>query len=222
MSCCQPASIEKQFDSGLARKDLKRYRRRGPDAPTRALIAAVEAHTLPARATLIDVGGGVGAIHHALLESGFAEATQVDASEAFIAMSKEEVGRIGHGARVRFEHGDFAALAPTLPNVDVVTLDRVVCCSPDYDGLLRAAAEHARHLVAFSYPRPRSLVRFVVKFTNWRRRTFSDGFEVHVHSPAAMAAVLERAGLRHAWAGGTWVWAVEVFERADTVPLQRR
>jgi hypothetical protein len=45
----------------------------------------------------------------------------------------------------------------------VVTLDRVVCCYPDAETLLRAAAQRARKLVAFTYPRDRWYVRVFIK-----------------------------------------------------------
>jgi hypothetical protein len=32
-----------------------------------------------------------------------------------------------------------------------------------------------------------------------------------------MHAILEGAGMRPAWAGGTWIWAVEVFERVASI-----
>ena len=92
-------------------------------------------------------------------------------------------------------------------------MDRVVCCDADYRGLLRAAVGHARRVLAFSYPRPRWITRLVVAVSNTIRRLWGSGFTVYVHPPAAMTTVLEAAGLRRSWAGGTWIWAVEVFER---------
>jgi hypothetical protein len=35
---------------------------------------------------------------------------------------------------------------------DLVILHRVVCCYPDYERLLTAAADHARRALVFSYP----------------------------------------------------------------------
>jgi magnesium-protoporphyrin O-methyltransferase len=162
---------------------------------------------------LLDIGGGVGAIHHVLLEQGFARATHLDASGAYLAAAAEEAERRGHSDRVEFRLADFPAGEETVRPADVVTLDRVVCCDPDYAGMLRAAAAHANRCLAFSYPRPRWITRIVVAAFNASRRLVRDGFRVYVHSPAAMAAVLETAGLRRSWAGGTWIWAVEVFER---------
>jgi magnesium-protoporphyrin O-methyltransferase len=214
MSCRHTSTADKQFDANIARRDLKRFRRRGPDGPTRRLLAAVQDRPLPAQPSLLDVGGGIGAIHHVLLDRGFVQATQIDASAAYLAVATAEAARLGHGERVRFQHGDFVAAAPSLPSVDVVTLDRVVCCDANYAGILGAAADHARHLVAFSYPRSRWAIRGFVALANAARRVARESFRAYVHPPRAMAAVLEGAGMRRAWAGGTWIWAVEVFERA--------
>lgn len=213
MTCCQSCIASKVFDKRVAERELRRYRRRGPDAATRAFLAALQARPLPPDPTLMDVGGGVGTIHHVLLEKGFSHATHFDASDAYLAVAAAEADRLGHSARVRFESGDFAN-ASSLPDVDVVTLHRVVCCDRNGPDLLRIAAEHARHVVAFSYPRPRWITRVVMAGINATRRLMRDPFRVYMHEPSAMAAGLEREGMRRSWSGGTFVWAMEIFERA--------
>ena len=212
-SCCRTAATDKLFDAGTARRDLKRFQRRGPDGSTRQLLAGVQERPLPAQASLIDVGGGIGVVHHTLLDRGFGQATQIDASAAYLAVATTEAERLGHAGRVQFQHGDFVAIAPSLAAADVVTLDGVICCDRDYAGILGAAANCARRLVAFSYPRTRWIIRAAIALENFTRRVRGDSFRAYVHPPLAMAAVLERAGLHRAWAGGTWIWAVEVFER---------
>jgi len=213
MTACHCDHADRQFDATIARRDLKRLRRRGPDMVTRRLLDAVKSVPLPPEATLLDVGGGVGAIHHFLLDHGFAHATQVDASSAYLDVAEAEAARVGHTGRVDFRFGGFPAAAEEVPAADVVTMDRVVCCDPDFSGVLTAAAGRARRLLALSYPRPRGLTRAVVAAANGFRRLLGHPFRAHVHSPEAMAAVLERAGLRRRWSGGTWIWAVELFER---------
>ena len=213
MTCCHRCATARQFDTVVARRDLSRFRRHGPDAPTRRLLAAVQAQLLPPEPTLLDIGGGIGAIHHILLEHGFRRATHVDASDAYLTAAAEEATRLGHAERVQFELAAFPE-ATTVSAADVVTLDRVVCCDPDYARLLGAAASHARHVLAFSYPRPRWLTRFVVTAANLTRTMLGRSFRAYVHPPARMHAVLVRAGLRCTAVGGTWIWAVDVFERA--------
>ncbi|HEY5545767.1 MAG TPA: methyltransferase [Gemmatimonadaceae bacterium] len=213
MTCCQSCIASKQFDKRVAERELRRYRRRGPDAATQVLIDALQARKLPPTPTLMDVGGGVGTIHHVLLERGFSHATHFDASDAYLAVAAAEAERLGHNSRVGFEAGDFSS-ASSLPMVDVVTLHRVVCCDRNGPDLLRIAAAHARHLVAFSYPRRRWITRVVAAGINAFKRLTGDPFRVFLHEPSTMAAALEREGMRPAWSGGTFVWSVEIFERA--------
>ena len=213
MTSCHCQGADQQFDARIARRDLRRFRRRGPDPSTRQLIAAVRTLPLPPEPALLDVGGGIGALHHTLLDGRFARAVHIDGSEAYLATAAEEAARRGHSGRVEFRQGDFAAAGSGLPPADVVTLDRVVCCDPDFTRLLTAAADHARCAVAFSYPRPRWLVPAMVAAANAARRMVGRAFRAYVHPPAAMHAVLEHAGFRRRWTGGTWVWAVELFQR---------
>jgi hypothetical protein len=213
MSCCQSCTASKVFDRRVAERDLRRYRRRGPDAATRVLIAALQARSLPPAPTLMDVGGGVGTIHHVLLDQGFSHATHFDASDAYLAVAVAEAERLGHAARVDFQSGDFSG-AGSLPTVDVVTLHRVICCDRNGPDLLGIAAEHARHLVVFSYPRPRWITRAFVACFNAVKRLARDPFRVYLHDRAAMVAALERQQMRPVWSGGTFAWRMEIFERA--------
>jgi hypothetical protein len=106
---------------------------------------------------------------------------------------------------VSFKHGDFHELVMEAPEVDVVTLDRVVCCDPDFRTMLGGAADHARRLVAFTYPRPRAATRAVIAFGNWLSRAFMKGFQAYVHSPEEMARVLEEHGMKRRFSGGTFI-----------------
>jgi 2-polyprenyl-3-methyl-5-hydroxy-6-metoxy-1,4-benzoquinol methylase len=218
MTSCHCQAVNQQFDRRIAQRDLRRFLRRGPEPATRHILAALAVVPLPPEPTLLDVGGGIGVLHHILLDRGFARAVQVDIAEAYLATAAAEAERRGHAGRVAFRPGDFSAMASTLPRADVVTLDRVVCCDPDFARLLAAAADRARCAVVFSYPRPRWLVRAFVATANAARRFVGRAFRAYVHPPAAMAAVLERSGFRRGWMGGTWVWVVEVFLRKEALP----
>ncbi len=213
MSSCHCCTTDRQFDARTARRDLRRFLRRGPDPATRQLLSTIEAAPLPTQATLLDIGGGIGVIHHRLLDHGFASAVHVDASAGYLAVATAEAARRGHADRVSFRHADFRSAAAEVPSADVVTLDRVVCCDPDYPGLLGAAAERTRRLLGFTYPRDRWYTRAAVRGSNAWRRWWGQAFQVYVHDPAGMAALLEQHGLRRRWSGGTWIWAAEVYER---------
>ena len=213
MPSCQCCGIEDQFDRERAERDLRHYHRRGPLQTTRRLLRALSERHRPGL-TVLDIGGGVGVIHHELLRRGFAGATHVDRSQAFIDVARREAASVGHAGRVEFVHGDFRGVATSLATADVVTLDRVVCCDPDFASLLPLAADRARHTLGLSFPVDRWYVRWFVSVSNaWRWVRGSD-FRVYVHSPAAMDALLRHLGLHRTHSEATIVWSIEVWVRA--------
>jgi len=218
MSCLQCEGIEHQFDQREARKKLRSLRRRGPDKTTRMLIDAIRA-ALDASdvhdAALLDVGAGIGAIHHELLDGRVTHVVHVDASTAHMAAAREETERRGHSGRVEFVLGDFVALADGLPAADVVTLDRVICCFDDMEGLVGRSAAKARRLYGAVYPRGVSYIRIGVAVINLVQRLKRSTFRAFVHDPARIDAVLRSAGLERASARTTLGWEVVVYARSS-------
>ena len=217
MVCCTGyCAAEAQFNHKVAERDLRRYRRRGADATTRLMLAELRRWPLEGR-RLLDVGGGIGVISKELASTGIATATIVEASPAYLEVARREAGS-QYGTRpTQFILGDFAVIADTLPDADVVTLDRVVCCYPNAEVLLRQAAGRARQLLAFTYPRDRWYVRTLIVLENlWLRLTGKE-FRAFVHTPDRMGAVLESAGLVRATRRKTLVWTLDLYHRGSTV-----
>jgi 2-polyprenyl-3-methyl-5-hydroxy-6-metoxy-1,4-benzoquinol methylase len=213
MVCCTWCrTAEAKFSRKVTERDLRRYRRRGADAITKVLLTALR-HWPLAGARILDVGGGIGVIAMELADSGVGSATVVEASPAYFELVRSEV-ESRYGSRpTQFVVGDFAAMAATLPDADIVTLDRVVCCYPDAERLLRGAVERARRLVAFTYPRNRWYVRaFIALVNSWQRLT-GNPFRAFIHPPERMHALLERAGLVWAARRGTAVWMFDLYRR---------
>src|SRR5512147_1748560 len=130
MNCCQCQGIENVFSQEHAVKELKHYRSAGPARTTRMLTEAIKALGV-AGLSLLDIGGGVGAVQHALLEAGVQKVTDVDASSAYLNAAKEEAERRGYAESANFRHGNFVDLATNIAPADIVTLDRVICCYND-------------------------------------------------------------------------------------------
>ena len=120
--------------------------------------------------TMLDIGGGIGAIQHELLDAGVTRATCVDASAPFLDAARQEGASRGHDGRVTYMHGDFVDLADTIPPADVVTLDRVLNVYPDWERLAGLAAAHAQRLLGLVYPRNTPMTRLVVSAMNLKLR----------------------------------------------------
>ena len=212
MSCCHRDAADGVFGEKIARKDLARYRKRGPNATSRWLIEAVRNRRVTAT-HMLDVGSGVGVLSHELLTDTAAEATLVDESSAYQAVARDLAAERGTSERCTFVHGDFVQVRPA-PQADLVTLDRVVCCYPEYAPLLSAVADTGARWCALAYPRNGRHIRAVISILNlgfWLRRS---DFRVFVHPEGRMLQVLEDAGFRSISEGGTFVWRTRLMERA--------
>ena len=212
-SCCSDYSSVAggYFGARRAESDLKRYRHKGADPTTRLLRSFVI--QAGGGQTILDIGGGIGALSFQLLEAGFARATIVDAAGEFLAAARQEAERRGESPRVTVQEGDFVSVGSAIPRADVVAMDRVVCCYPHYQELLDSALGHAVRLFAFSYPRDRWYVKAVVGLENALRALKRGAFRVFVHPAAAMGALAEERGFHCVRRGGTIAWAVEVYAR---------
>src|SRR5688572_11097889 len=190
-NCCE--ITDKAFTEEEAKAELRTYRRRGPMNQTKLILEAIRSLGLK-DADLLDIGGGIGAIHHELLEDVAREATHVDASSAYLKEARQEASRRGHSARVNFIHADFTDVANQLPEADIVTLDRVVCCYPEFRRLLKAAADHSQRALAFTYPRETWYLRFGLKVANFFQGLRRDPFRVFLHPVNEMDALLKGQG----------------------------
>lgn len=209
-NCCE--ITDKTFGEDSARSDIKSYRRRGPAAQTKLILRAIRSLGLK-NAELLDVGGGVGVIHHELLEDVAEKATHVDASSAYLKVAKAEAERRNHRERVNFIHADFTDVAGQLPKADVVTLDRVVCCYPDFRGLLQAAAEHSRQAIAFTYPREVWYLRIGFKIANFFQGLGKDPFRIFLHPISEMDSLLRREGFERVSIHRLFVWEMSLYQR---------
>jgi SAM-dependent methyltransferase len=216
VSCCDAPAWASQFDKRRALRDLRDYRRHGPAATTRALIDALRRGGVE-HSTLLDIGGGVGAIQFELLAAGARDATSVDASLDYLAAAREEAARRGVTSLIRFEQGDFVDLAPQIPAADVVTLDRVVCCYAQMEPLVRLSAERCRRLFGLVYPRDLWLERAVVRVQNVIRRLWGNPFRSYVHSVAAMDALIRSLGFELRQKMRTFVWEVAVYQKGGVL-----
>ena len=160
------------YDEKMAAAELRRYRKKGPNPWTRVLVEALKAEGVQGT-TLLDIGGGIGAIQHELLAAGTVSAMSVEASSAYLSASREESDRRGLSGRITYQHGDFVELAPSLPPADIVTLDRVLNVYPDWEQLASLSAGRARRLYGIVVPRNRPFVRMVISAINvmlWLKR----------------------------------------------------
>ena len=162
---------------------------------------------------MLEVGGGVGEIQLELLKLGAERTVNLELSPAYDTEAAGLLRETGFEDRAERRLHDIAEDPEAVEPADVVVLHRVVCCYPDYERLLGAAAEHARRLLVFSYPPRNAVSRFVVWAQNLGFGLMRREFRTFAHPPTAMLGVLEQHGLRPTYAHHPLVWQVAGLER---------
>lgn len=200
------------FGEGFARRMAKRYRRRGIAGAAGPMLDFLAEDGL-AGATVLEIGGGVGEISLELLRRGAASATIAELSPAYDEEAQRLADEAGVTDRMSRRIVDVAATPEAVEPADLVVLHRVVCCYPDYERLLGAAANRCRTRLAFSHP-PRNLgSRAFVAMQNAAFAVGRKEFRTFVHPPEAMVDVVAARGLRPVFEHHGRVWHVEGLAR---------
>lgn len=215
VDCCDRTIYDDQFDARRAAQKVREYRRDGPKGWTARLISGLAEGGVAGR-TVLDIGAGVGAVHLALLAAGAASAVDVDASGPYLAAAREEAERQGFAQRVTYRKGDAVRLAAELAPADLVALDRVVCCYPDMEALVRVAADRTRRRLGMVLPRDLGLVRAGVAIANGWGALTRNPFRVHVYRTDDVIAVATASGLMPRAVYRGRLWQILILEREPT------
>lgn len=209
---CQCQGIEDVFSQEHAVKELKRYRSEGPARTTRMLVDSIKALGV-AGLSLLDIGGGVGAVQHALLDAGVKKVTDVDASSAYLSTAIEETKRRGYKEATSFRHGNFVELAPDIAPADIVTLDRVICCYNDMEKLVSLSAARADKIYGIVFPRDTWYMKIGLALANFFLWLQGNPFRGFSHPTREVEAIIQSQGLKRKFYNQTLIWQVVVYTR---------
>lgn len=210
MPGCCPRGYDKLFGERTARRDLKRYRRRGLDGTGEALVEFLRERGV-AGLTVLEIGGGVGALEVELLASGAQRALNVELSPSYEEYARQLWREAGVESRAAYRVGDITQ--NDVPAADAVVMHKVVCCYPDADALVGAAAERTGRYLVMSFPRERRLNRVAFGGLNVLARLLRWEYRSFVHPFGEVVGAAERRGLRLVHDHNGLVWQIAALER---------
>jgi cyclopropane fatty-acyl-phospholipid synthase-like methyltransferase len=210
--CCDPRGCDAFFGERFAGRVAKRYRKRGLDRTSQRIVDFLAERGIVG-ATVLEIGGGVGEIQIELLKRGARRTVNLELSGAYEREARALLAEAGLAGRAERRLHDIAVAPDLVEPVDAVVLHRVVCCYPDYERLLGAAAGRAGRLLVFSYPRRNPLTRLFVATQNFVFAVMRREFRTFTHPPTAMVDVLRARGLEPAYARGGAIWRVAGLAR---------
>lgn len=184
------------FTEEFAERIERRYARTGLTAAERMIVDFLVHEIGIEGATILEVGGGVGEIQLELLRHGASRTMNLELSHAYEPAAARLADAAGVSARMTRTVGvDLAIQSDAIQPADVVVLHRVVCCYPDVDRLLGAAADHAIRAIVFTHP-PRNAVTCATNATlNFIMRLRRRSYRGFIHSPEQMIEILRQHGM---------------------------
>jgi 2-polyprenyl-3-methyl-5-hydroxy-6-metoxy-1,4-benzoquinol methylase len=210
--CCTPKGYRQIFSEKNAAGEAKRYRRKGLDGTSRQILDFIRERDVEGK-TLLEVGGGIGAIEIELLKAGMARAVNVELTPTYETAAGELIVESGLSDRVERRVMDFAEAGNEVEPADVVVMNRVICCYPDMPKLAGAAADRARGMLVMSFPNHRWWTRVGLTLVNFGMRVVRMQFRVFMHPPDLIVAAVEHHGLTARVNRRGPLWQVVAFER---------
>jgi len=212
-TCCDPNGLTSVFNADRARSDARSYRRNGLDRRSRVIRDFLVGKGI-AGGTILEIGGGIGALQLDLIRAGAVRAVNVEISPAYEEPARDLAVEAGVADRVDRRVGDFADNSDSIEAADAVVLHRVVCCYPNLAALLRPAATHAKRLLVLTFPAGRWWIRLGVGTVNTAQRLFGSKFRFFFHEPAAILGITRTAGLEPVLVRRGLFWETLALERA--------
>ena len=200
------------FDRKMAKKQYRQYIKKGPSRVTAKIIQQLTNQTIEGK-SLIDVGGGIGALQWWFLQMGGAQTTAIDASSGYLKQAEEHAAENAWGARAHFIFGDYTVVHTQMGRADYITLDKVVCCYPDFKEIIETSCQKARTHVALSYPIDGIISRVISWFGALFAKLKSNSFRPYVHPVNKIREVFEQQGYERISHALAFPWHIETYRR---------
>lgn len=211
--CCSPKGYRWIFSERAARAEAKRYRRKGLDATSRRIVSFLKSQGVEGR-TVLEVGGGIGAIQIELLKAGAVSATSVELTPTYEEVAGELLKESGLSDRVERKVLDFAGEAGEVGSADIVILNRVICCYHNMPRLAGAAAGHTRQVLVMSYPKRTWWTVIGLGLANLVFRATRREFHIFLHPPKEIIGTSQQSGLQPVLNQKGVLWIVSALRRA--------
>ena len=210
--CCARDGQDEFFGEKTAANDARTYRRKGADPMARSLARRASARGVEG-ASVLEIGGGIGQVALELLKAGAASAEVIELLPEYEPFVRELATEAGVGERISFRTADLVADPTAATPVDLVVMNKVVCCTPDGVALAGIAASLAERTLVLSFPRQVWWARAALATLNLYLRLRRRRFRVFVHPQAALEGAVTGRGFTRASERNGPLFRIAAFER---------
>ena len=195
-----------------AKKQYDQYMKRGPAKVTAKIIGQFSKHQIEGK-SLIDVGGGIGALQWWFLDMNGKETISIEASSGYLRLAEKHANEKGWADQTSFLFGDFMQLHTEVDLVDYITLDKMVCCYPNYKEIIEVACAKTKSCVLISYPIDGPISKIFAWLEGLMTNLKGQNFKPFIHPVAKVREAFKLNGYDRIDHNLLFPWHVETYRR---------
>ena len=198
------------FDEKMAKSEFRKYRKHGATKATAKIIQQLENNNITNK-YLVDIGGGICALQWWFLGKGGQQTTHIDASTGYLLEAENYAKEMGWHTKTEFIMGDCTEVYHQIQSPDYITLDKVVCCYPNYKDILEATCDKSNAYVTLSYPMDGVIARGIRWFLFMFLKLKKNPFSPYIHSVKNIRQVFTNKGYERLEHALVFPWHVETY-----------
>jgi SAM-dependent methyltransferase len=190
-----------------------RYEKGGLSRSSKVLLAMMLAEGITGKSAA-DLGCGAGGFTIELLQNGASTSVGYDLSPKMVESANKLAMARGFERRAKFQLGNAAEME--LPSVDLVVMDKVLCCYSEWQPLLQNAISASISMLGFVVPRDAGIVkwpfRLGVRLVNYFQRR-GGNLPFYLHPLDQVDRTLQESGFNLRKKQSSRFWLVFLYSR---------
>lgn len=200
------------FNKKTAEKEYRKYLKKGPSRVTAKIIQQLRQQEIEGK-SMVDVGGGIGALQWWFLDNGGKQTTDIDASSGYLKQAEYHAAQKGWQNNTRFVMGDCVEVYNEIDDPHFITLVKVVCCYPNFEEILDSSCKKAIGHVSLSYPIDGIISQSIRMFGDLFFMLKGSPYRPFVHSVKKIRDVFARNEYQRITHDIAFPWHVETYAR---------
>ncbi len=200
------------FNKKTAAKEYRKYLKKGPSRVTAKIIEQLDSQNVGGK-SMVDVGGGIGALQWWFLQKGGNKTTDIDASSGYLKQAENHASKNGWQDKTHFIMGDCTDVYKEIEDPHFITLDKVVCCYPNYKEILELTCEKSTGHISLSYPMDGIISQTLRWFGDLYFRLVKNPYRPFVHPVKDIRNVFAERGYQRIAHDLAFPWHVETYAR---------
>ncbi len=211
MNCCSGTD---RFFSFFAKSYARRLEKKGFEKSQNQLFESLNSIGYDNQ-SVMEIGCGTGYFHQKMIQSGASRATGIDISKKMIDYAKSLASEKRLEDKTKYAIGDFVETYDQYDRHDVLVLDKVICCYPDSETLIKLSTDKCGKSYALSYPRDSLIPRISFGIVGFFLTLVNSGFKPKIYPVSWVVTQIEKAGFRRSKHWQDYFWISEVYQRVD-------